>query len=52
MIRLNDEAGAKYELSACVGYACYNGELDTYQVALAEADEALYKEKAERGATR
>lgn len=52
LIRLNDEAGAKYELSACVGYACYNGELDTYQVALAEADEALYKEKAERGAMR
>ena len=52
LIRLNDEAGAKYELSACIGYACYNGELDTFQIALAEADEALYKEKAERGASR
>ena len=52
LIRMNDEAGAKYELTACIGYANYNGELDGFQTALASADEALYKEKAERGAAR
>ncbi|MBQ6016564.1 MAG: GGDEF domain-containing protein [Clostridiales bacterium] len=52
LIRLNDEAGAKYELTACIGYANYNGELDGFQTALARADEALYKEKAERGSLR
>ncbi|MBP5261130.1 MAG: GGDEF domain-containing protein, partial [Clostridiales bacterium] len=52
LIRLNDEAGTKYELTACIGYANYNGELDGFQTALARADEALYKEKAERGSLR
>ncbi len=48
VIRLNDEAGAKYELTASIGYASYNGDLTAFQTALNEADEALYKDKAAR----
>lgn len=48
VIRLNDEAGAKYELTASIGYASYNGDLTAFQAALNEADEALYKDKAAR----
>ena len=48
MIRLNDEAGAEYELTACIGYSSYSGELSAFQSALNKADEQLYKEKAKR----
>lgn len=48
VIRLNDEAGAKYELTASIGYASYTGDITAFQAALAEADEALYKDKAAR----
>ena len=48
VIRLNDEAGAKYELTASIGYASYTGDITAFQTALAEADEALYKDKAAR----
>lgn len=48
LIRLNKEAGSKYELTACIGYAGYSGDLNDFQTALSEADEALYKEKAAR----
>ena len=47
LIRLNDEAGAQYELTACIGYACYSGDISAFQTALTEEDEALYKEKAD-----
>ena len=48
MIRMNNEAGAKYELTACIGYSSYSGELSAFQTALNKADEQLYKEKAKR----
>ena len=44
----NDEAGAKYELSASIGYCSYSGDYKDFQTALAKADEELYKEKAAR----
>lgn len=40
--------GEKYELTASIGYASYNGDLTAFQAALNEADEALYKDKAAR----
>ena len=46
VIRLNDESGAKYELTASIGYSSYCGDITAFQAALAEADEALYKDKA------
>ena len=49
LLRLNKEAGAKYELSASVGYASYSGDILAFQAALAAADESLYEEKAKRG---
>ena len=52
VIRLNDEAGAKYELTASIGYSSYCGDISAFQAALAEADEALYKDKAARNAAR
>ena len=52
VIRLNDEAGAKYELTASIGYSSYCGDIMAFQAALAEADEALYKDKAARNAAR
>lgn len=48
LIRLNDEAGAKYELTASIGYSRYTGDIKAFQSALTEADEALYKDKAAR----
>ena len=49
LVALNDAAGAKYELTASVGYASYSSsEIADFQGALARADEALYKEKAKR----
>ena len=48
VVRLNNEAGSKYELTASIGYASYNGDLTAFQAALNEADEALYKDKAAR----
>ena len=45
LIRLNDEAGVEYELTASIGYSRYNGDITAFQSALAEADEALYKDK-------
>ena len=45
MVRLNGEAGAKYELTASIGYSCYCGDVFAFQNALAKADEALYKDK-------
>ena len=48
LVRLNTEAEAKYELSASIGYASYNGDISAFQTALAEADESLYEEKAKR----
>lgn len=52
LIRMNEEAGAKYELTCCVGYCQYFGDVAAFQAAMAKADEALYKEKAERGTLR
>ena len=52
LIRMNDESGAKYELTCCVGYSRYSGDVSAFQQAMAEADELLYKEKAERGTIR
>lgn len=49
LIRLNDEAGAKYDLTASIGYAHYNGGIDEFQSAMSEADEALYKDKKAAG---
>ena len=48
LIRLNKESGSAYELTASIGYACYSGDIASFQKALEEADEALYKEKAAR----
>lgn len=48
LIRLNDEAGAKYELTASIGYSHYMGGITEFQSALTEADEALYREKKTR----
>ncbi len=48
LIRLNDEAGSKYELTASIGYSHYMGGITEFQSALTEADEALYKEKKTR----
>ena len=46
LIRLNNESGAEYELTASIGYACYSGDIQGFQTALSKADEALYSEKA------
>ncbi len=48
LIRLNRDAGSKYELTASIGYAGYSGDIESFQTALGEADKALYKEKALR----
>lgn len=48
MVRLNNEAGAKYDLTASIGYSCYRGDIYAFQGALAKADEALYEEKKNR----
>ena len=48
MIRLNGEAGAKYDLTASIGYSCYCGDVLAFQKALAQADEALYEDKKNR----
>ena len=45
LVHLNDEAGVEYELTASIGYSRYNGDLEAFQSALTEADEALYKDK-------
>ncbi|MBR3279805.1 MAG: GGDEF domain-containing protein [Lachnospiraceae bacterium] len=45
LIRLNDEAGAKYELTASIGYSSFCGDIYAFQSALTEADEALYRDK-------
>ena len=50
LIQMNTEASASYELTASIGYASYAGDITAYQAALAEADEALYKDKAARKA--
>lgn len=49
LINMNDESGAKYELTCCIGYCQYSGDVSAFQKAMAKADENLYKEKAERG---
>ena len=46
LIRLNKESGAAYKLTASIGYASYSGDISSFQSALREADDALYKEKA------
>ena len=48
LIRMNDEAGAKYELTASIGYSQYRGGVTEFQSALAKADEALYVDKRAR----
>ena len=45
---LNKEAGAPYDLTASIGYASYSGDITDYQDSLNKADEALYREKANR----
>ena len=52
LIRLNEEAGTDYELTASIGYAGYTGDLKDFQTAMSKADEALYKEKAARSGAR
>lgn len=49
---MNTESGAEYELTCCVGYCRYSGDVAAFQAAMAKADEALYKEKAELGTPR
>ena len=49
---MNNEAGAKYELTCCIGYCRYSGDVAAFQAAMAKADKALYKEKAELGTLR
>lgn len=49
LIKLNDEAGAKYDLTASIGYSHYSGGIDEFQSAMSEADEALYKDKKAAG---
>jgi diguanylate cyclase (GGDEF)-like protein len=52
IVQLNEEAGAKYELTASLGYASYSiAEISEFQAALAKADEELYKDKAKRKQT-
>ena len=48
LIRLNDESGANYELTASIGYSTYNGDISEFQTALGRADEALYNDKKAR----
>ena len=48
MIRLNRESGAKYDLTASIGYSSYSGDIFAFQGALTKADEALYEEKKHR----
>ena len=48
LIRLNDEAGAEYELTASIGYSHYSGDIFAFQTALTKADEALYEDKRAR----
>ena len=45
LIRINEEANAKYKLTASIGYSSYNGDVFEFQKALSEADEALYRDK-------
>ena len=52
LVRMNDESGAKYELTCCVGYCQYSGDVAAFQAAMAKADEKLYKEKAALGTLR
>lgn len=44
---LNQKANSPYEVSTCIGYAKYNGDVATFESALSEADQKLYDEKAE-----
>ncbi len=48
LIQKNEESGSKYELTASIGYSKYCGDISDFQLALAKADEALYKDKAKR----
>lgn len=48
LVSLNKAAGVDYELTACIGYSSYDGDIGSFPGALKEADEALYKEKALR----
>ena len=52
LIKMNNESGAKYELTCCIGYCRYSGDVSSFQNAMAKADEELYKEKAELGTLR
>jgi diguanylate cyclase (GGDEF)-like protein len=52
LIKMNNESGAKYELTCCIGYCQYSGDVSSFQNAMAKADEELYKEKAELGTLR
>ncbi|MBR4914038.1 MAG: GGDEF domain-containing protein [Clostridiales bacterium] len=52
LVRMNEESGAKYELTCCVGYCPYSGDVAAFQAAMAKADEALYEEKAALGTLR
>ena len=45
LIRINEESGARYKLTASIGYSSYNGDVFEFQKALSEADEALYRDK-------
>ncbi len=48
LIHLNKMAGAEYELTASIGYSSYSGDIESFQTALAKADDYLYKEKGNR----
>ena len=48
LVRLNNDSGVEYELTASIGYAAYSGDIDGFQAALSKADEALYIDKASR----
>ena len=52
LVKMNDESGAKYDLTCCIGYCQYNGDVSGFQSAMVKADEQLYKEKAEIGSVR
>lgn len=48
LIRMNEESGAQYELTASIGYSRYLGGISAFKTALSEADEALYDDKKAR----
>lgn len=51
LVRLNEESGAEYELTASIGYSSFTGDIFAFQSAVVKADEALYEDKNNREAS-